>query len=61
MADPPIHDDVYDPTTDPRHRPPTELPAENPDAARPRDPSDDPQTPSEENPIPPDDTTEAEQ
>jgi len=58
MADPPVHDDVYDPTTDPRHRPPTELPADNPNTAQPRDPSGDPHKPEEESPIPPDDTTE---
>jgi hypothetical protein len=37
MTDRPIRDDVYDPTTDPRHRPPTEAPGEDPDTARPRD------------------------
>ncbi|HKA06861.1 MAG TPA: hypothetical protein VKD71_06350 [Gemmataceae bacterium] len=39
MPDRPIRDDVFDPTTDPRHRPPTEDPGEDPDTARPRDPS----------------------
>src|SRR5262245_6006373 len=39
MTDRPIRDDVYDPTTDPRHRPPTEEPGEDPDTARPREPS----------------------
>jgi hypothetical protein len=36
MSTQPVHDDVFDPTTDPRHRPPTELPGEDPDVARPR-------------------------
>ena len=60
MADPPIHEDVYDPTTDPRHRPPTEVPGEDADTARPRDPTDPNQKPGEENPKPPDDPTEPE-
>jgi hypothetical protein len=34
-----VHEDVFDPTTDPRHRPATELPGEDPDTARPRDAS----------------------
>ena len=39
MTDRPIRDDVYDPTTDPRHRPPTEQPGEVAQTARPRDQS----------------------
>jgi hypothetical protein len=49
MTDRPIRDDVYDPTTDPRHRPPTEEPGEDPDTARPRDQSaENQQVPREE-------------
>jgi len=58
MADPPIHDDVYDPTTDPKHRPPTEIPVEDTDAARPRDPNDPKQKPGAESPPPTDDPAE---
>ena len=49
MTDRPIPNDVYDPTTDPRHRPPTEQPGEDANTARPRDVStEDHQTPREE-------------
>ncbi|HKB05034.1 MAG TPA: hypothetical protein VKD90_22615 [Gemmataceae bacterium] len=48
-----VHDDVYDPTTDPRHRPPTEVPGEDPNVPRPRDPTaDDPPPGSEPTPVP---------
>ena len=47
-----VHDDVYDPTTDPRHRPATELPGEDPNVPRPRDPSADPPVPGSETPSP---------
>jgi hypothetical protein len=55
MDPPKVHDDVYDPTTDPRHHPATELPGENPDAPRPRDPTGNPPFPpgSETPPQPP--------
>lgn len=52
MTDRPIRDDVFDPTTDPRHRPPTEEPGEDPDTARPRDLAENQQAPrQEEQPI----------
>ena len=34
MSTPPIRDDVFDPTADPRHKPPAELPGENPTVPR---------------------------
>jgi len=37
MPNPPIHEDVFDPTADPRHKPPAELPGADPDVPRPRD------------------------
>jgi hypothetical protein len=48
-----VHDDVYDPTTDPRHPPATELPGEDPDAPRPRDPTADSPPPRPEAPPEP--------
>jgi len=34
---PAIPNDVFDPTNDPRHAPPTELPGANPNVPKPRD------------------------
>jgi hypothetical protein len=36
MSTPPPHEDVFDPTADPRHKPPVAVPGEGPDA-KPRD------------------------
>ena len=43
-----IHEDVFDPTTDPRHKPPTESPDSDPDVPRPRDVSPDAPPPPDE-------------
>jgi len=49
MTDRPIPNDVYDPTSDPRHRPRTEQPGEDPNTARPREISiEDQEVPQEE-------------
>lgn len=37
MSADPIHNDVFDPTTDPRHKPTTAIPGEDPDVPRPKD------------------------
>lgn len=37
MSSPKIHDDVFDPTTDPRHKPPAQPPGPDPDAPHPND------------------------
>jgi hypothetical protein len=37
MPTPPPHEDVFDPTADPRHKPPAELPGADPVVPRPRD------------------------
>ena len=43
-----IHEDVFDPTNDPRHKPPTELPGADPDVPRPRDVNPDAPPPPDE-------------
>ena len=48
MENPPIRDDVFDPTTDPRHRPPTAAPGEDPDIPRPADVAPDAPPPPDE-------------
>jgi YegS/Rv2252/BmrU family lipid kinase len=50
MDVPAEREDVYDPTTDPRHRPATDPPAADPIAPRPRDPSGDEPPPGTETP-----------
>ena len=52
MDAPKVHEDVYDPTTDPRHKPATELPGPDPDAPRPKDPSGQVPPPGREAPAP---------
>jgi hypothetical protein len=48
MSTPSIHEDVFDPTADPRHKPPAELPGENPTVPRPRDVDPDAPPPPDE-------------
>jgi hypothetical protein len=48
MSIPPIHEDVFDPTNDPRHKPPAELPGADPDVPRPRDPDSNAPPPPDE-------------
>ena len=50
MSTLPVHNDVFDPTTDPRHRPPTELPDIDPNVPRPHDIAPD-QVPPPDEPV----------
>lgn len=48
MSTVPIHEDVFDPTADPRHKPPAELPGADPNVPKPRNPDSDAPPPPDE-------------
>jgi hypothetical protein len=53
MTTPPIQDDVFDPTADPRHKPPVAAPGEQPDVSKPRGVTEDAPPPPDEPAITP--------
>jgi hypothetical protein len=55
MSTAPEFDDVFDPTTDPRHKPATATPGDDPDAPKPRDVAPDQPPPPSEPAVPPSD------
>jgi hypothetical protein len=50
MDEPKVHEDVYDPTTDPRHKPAAELPAADPNVPKPKGPTEEERPPGTETP-----------
>ncbi len=53
MPTPPTHEDVFDPTADPRHKPPAAAPGPDPTVPKPRDPAPNAPPPPDEPVIAP--------